>query len=61
MTDDAYLYSEYLLEQVVSAGDSRLVVSHRSGKQLRNMIGEVCEYTYLARTKASYILEISCP
>jgi len=61
MTEDAHLYNEYMLNHIISAGKSKLVVSHRTGTQLRNMIGDVCEYTYFARTKASYILEISCP
>lgn len=60
-TDDAYLYDEdYLGEMIKEKGNSLLLISHRSGKLLREYLQEPCEIERVISRRGASIFSVSC-
>jgi hypothetical protein len=60
-TENYEIYANYLTEQIMQAGHSKVIVSHRSGLELRNILDEKCDFTYFEKKKGAYILDVTCP
>ena len=59
-TDKAIIYDRYLADRIISAGQSKVIFSHRSGLQMRTILEETCELTYFESRKGALILDANC-
>lgn len=59
-TDNSIIYEQYLESQIKAAGKSLLVISHRSGIQLRDLLKESCGLKGLEVKRGAAVYEVDC-
>lgn len=60
--EDVHVYEEdYMGDMIIKEGGSYLLISHRSGLNLRNYLEETCEVTRKFRRPGASIYQVDCP